>query len=680
MSANPTIVTTTPPRPRSWPHVVLPIVITIAALWSLTPLPIWLLGTAPKEYTGAWALWIPGAAITVGVTFVALILTRRRVTESLVSAWRRHPGAWPRSRFIAIVAVAFAALALSFTLFVSHGNPRNVDGFAELFQARIFLAGRLWLQPPRELAHFGTLHMILGPERWFSQFPPGQPFVLAIGLALGAWWLLNPFFALALVASTYRVALWSTGETVARLATVLLCLSPFAIAIAGTEMNHLPAATLGVTAAASATFLTHPRRQFAALLSGLLLGVMTAFRPLDAVAAAFPVAFIAVRTSRSRISTFALIFVGGVVGSIPTLWFNAQTTGHWLEFGYTYLWGPNHSLGFHDVPFGVPLTPLRAVGLAGMDLHLLNRYLLDLPIPVVPIVALGYIIGRGQLRTKDALPLLGIVALMGLLFFYWHRDILYGPRFLYSAMPWIAITMARSIHLLRRPSAEAHTRSARDFALTAIVVAVVVGVVSLTPTRVAAYRDSTPTFNYHPDTDASEAGIHHATVVIPDGWGSRLVARMWAAGIPVRSTTHLYSSIDACTLQEQLDWANQNRDAHDNLQETLDSLAALNRPGIPSGYTEDPNLRLPTWEPVAPKCVEEMDFDRAGFLAFAPYLYLNNATLDGDIVWARDMRDGNADLKRRYPDRRLYRYRVTSGEPSFTEITTTSTEAAFLRE
>lgn len=648
-------------EPRYWPRQLLPGLVTLGAVWSVAPLPIWLVGTAESEFTGAWSVWFWGAAISVGTTTVLLILSRRRAAVWLLEFWRRGVGSWSTTTFLAVVAGSFAALALLFTLFVFAGNPRNVDGFAQLFQARIFLAGRLWIEPPHELAHFGTLHMILGPERWFSQYPPGQSAVLAAGLALGGWWMLNPLFGAALVAGTYRVAKWTAGETTGRLAAVLLCLSPFALAVAGSEMSHLPAAALGVGAAASATALGGGRWRLAALGAGALLGVMTAFRPLDAVAATVPVALVTVLAARRRLWAFALIFVGGSVGSLPTLWFNARTTGHWSEFGYTHLWGPLHSLGFHGVPWGVPLTPARAIGLTGLDLHQLNRYLFDFPFPVLLLVAAAYVLGRRVLGVRDALPVAGVMALMGLLFFYWHRDVFYGPRFLYSTVSWMVVIVARAVHLLRHERNGGRSGGGGLTALTAVTVALVVGTVSLTPWRIAAYRDSTPTLNFHPDRDAARAEIHNAVVLIPDGWGSRLINRMWALGVPVRRSTRLYAAIDACTLHRALDEAERGSATGADLSSRLAALAALGRPGAPAGVTGDRNLRIPTWEPLAPQCVEEIGFDRRGFLAFAPYLYLNNATLDGDVVWARDMRSGNAVLAARYPGRRFYRYEVEPG-------------------
>jgi hypothetical protein len=314
-------------------------------------------------------------------------------------------------------------------------------------------------------------------------------------------------------------------------------------------------------------------------------------------------------------------------------------------------------MGFHEVPWGIPLTLVRALGLTGLDLHLLNRYLLDFPFPVLLLLAAGYLIGRRSLGVRDAVPLIGAAALTGLLFFYWHRDLFYGPRFLFSVVPWILISVARSIVLLCRAPADAPQRARlAPVAVTLVTTAVVVGAVMLTPARLETYRDSTPVLDLHPDRDAREAGLRNAVVVIPDGWGSRLIARMWAAGVPVRRSTRLYGAIDACTLQMTLDAAAQESLAGEPLATKLDSLAALARPGVRADLTEDPNLRLQPGVSLADACRDEIAFDRRGFISFAPFLYLNNATLDGDVVWARDMRDGNAVMRRRYPARAFYRY------------------------
>lgn len=659
---------------RRWPSIVVPAVAVLAAAWSLVPAGVWLAGAQLSYYGGAWQAWFWGTVVAGGVAGVVLLLTRGAAATRMLELWRRVAARPSAPWFVAAVSVLLAGAALGMCLAAFSGNPRNVDGFAQLFQARIFLAGRLWVPPPPagEIANFATLHMIVGPERWFSQYPPGQSLVLAGGLAAGAWWLLNPLFAVALVAGTYRSARWCAGESTARLASVLLVLSPFVVAVAGSEMSHLPAAALGMLAAAGATGAGRSWRR-AGLTSGALLGVLAAFRPLDAVAAAAPAALILLAAAPPARRLAALLAAGaaGVLLTLPLLWYNAHTTGSWHEFGYVYLWGPNHSLGFHAVPWGVPLTPARAVGLTSLDLHQLDAYLFDAPFPALVLVAAAFIAGRRRLEARDAVPLAGAGALVALLFFYWHRDVFYGPRFLFTAVPWLLVLVARGLVLLRRAGREILPGvTAGHAAVFGFAAAMVLGLATVTPGRLAAYRRATPAFDLHPDRDARRAGIGHAVVVIPDGWGTRLIVRMWALGVPAPRSTRLYAAIDACTLEQALDRAAESGRAGAALVATLDTLAALGRPGVRTGATLDPNLRLPAEGDLAPACRDELARDSAGMLAFAPFLYLNRPLLDGDVVWARDLGPWNGALFSRYRDRALYRYdaRGPGENPVFTPI------------
>jgi len=630
--------------------VVVPAAIAVLAVWSVAPLPVPLVGTSPDALSRMWRLWLWGALIAGGVTVVLEVLSHGAVAAAVYRVWDGLL-AVPSRRFVAVTAALFAAGALAFTVFVFDGNPRSVDGFAQLFQARVFLAGRLWLSPPPELASFATLNMILGPDRWLAQYPPGQSLALAVGLAAGVWWLLVPLWAAALVVFTHRLGRWVGGDAAGRLAVLLLCVSPFALAVSGSEMSHLPAAVLGAGAACAALAAGGRRPLLAPAAAGGAIGLMLAFRPLDAVAAVLPTALILLLTARVRVPALMAAAVGGLLGSLPTLAYNAATTGDWRMFGYVALWGPNHSLGFHDVPWGIPLTPARAVGLTALDLFQLNQYLVDLAPPVLLVVAAGFVVGRRRVSVRDAVAVSGMVALSALLFFYWHRDVFYGPRFLFSALPWIAVLTGRAAALLG--GAARHHPRLRAAPL-ALLAALGVGAVLLTPDRLRAYSASTPTLNLHPDRAA--AGLDRAVVLIPDGWGTRLIARMWEAGIPVHRSARLYAAVDACTLEQALDRAEARPGERARLEGVLDSLAALGRPGVPAGLTDDGALRLLPGTPLPEDCAAEIRFDRRGFLAFAPFLYLNRATLDGPVVWARDLRDRNDALRRQYPDRAFYRY------------------------
>lgn len=624
--------------------------------WSLL-LP--LVGTPAQagEFTDVLTLWLWGTLITGGIVLLVRIVARGKAAAALEAVMDRA-GAAAGWRAAAPAVVVFAVATALVSAVVFQGNPRYIDGFAQLFHARIFEAGRLVAPLPDPVASFAIANTVLLPDGWVSQYPPGQPLVLAAGLALGAWWLLHPLFGALLVAATFRVGRWIGDPTTAWLATILLCLSPFALAVAGSEMNHLPAAALAMGGAACATFAGGRRAWLAACAAGACVGLVAAFRPLDAVVAAIPVTLILTLAGGRTLPALLMAGVGGIAGGLPVLWYNARTVGAWLQFAYAAAWGQGVGLGFHEAPWGGTYTPLKAVRLTALELHRVNVYLFSLPVPVLPVVAAGLLTGRRMLGRRDAVPLVAVAALVGLLFFYWHRDLFFGPRLLYTAVPWLALLSARAIRGLAawRPDAQ-----------LAVATAFAVGLAMIMPARVRAWADE-PVLNLHPDREARAAGIHHAVVVIPDGWGSRLIARLWQAGIPPREAEAFYAAIDACTLHLALQAAEAAPGAPD-LRAALQTLADRRRPGEPRGVTPDPRLRLPD-PPLPPACLAEIRFDRAGYLAFAPFLYLNPASLDGDVVWARDLHRDNGALLRRYRGRTAWRYapQGPDGVPGFAPL------------
>src|SRR5262249_31061804 len=161
----------------------------------------------------------------------------------------------------------------------------------------------------------------------------------------------------------------------ARLASALVVLSPFVIAMAASGMNHLPAA-LCVAAGLALTPALANGQVGAALWFGLLGGVAAGIRPLDAVAlVAVRAAALLLAARRGAARALAAAALSGAIAVLPTLLFNAATVGSAFRFGYTALYGAGHGLGFHAVPWGEALTPLRAVGLTAADADQLNTFL-----------------------------------------------------------------------------------------------------------------------------------------------------------------------------------------------------------------------------------------------------------------------------------------------------------------
>jgi hypothetical protein len=642
----------------------LAVVLAVWGVAALLPVGTWLGLATGEYYADTWALWARTIGVAALVTLLLLVLTRGAVAGALrqcgALAGRARPAA-----FLATLGTVAAVEAAFVADRCFARNPQSIDAWAQAFQARVFLSGALVAPSPPSVAHFAILHVPATTRGWFAQFPPLHPALLAVGMAAGGTWLVTPLLAALLPAVVYRLGIATAGEREARVAAVLAVLSPFVIAMDASAMNHLPAA-LCVAVGLAAIPGVAAGRPDAAGAFGLATGLALGLRPLDGgvLGALGGAALVWATVARRAWRPLGVATAAGGVALVPTLVFNAATTGSPFTYAYSAVWGEGLRLGLgHDVPWGERLTFARALGLTALDAHQLNVYLLEWPVPVTVLAALGA--WRGGRRTR---PLAAyVVALVAALFFYFHRDTLYGPRLLFSLVPAVCVLVASGLVAVADVRAPAGWRALTvgDVALTGVVVVAAVAAALLAPRRLASYATTGTVLAAHPDADARRAGITHAVVLIPDGWGSRLIVRMWAAGVPMAQSNAFYQAFDACGLEEQLDAAAR---AHDGrpLGERLTAALADAGPGVVvPGLTHDPLLRLPADHRVTTRCVAEITRDQHDALQFAPFLHLNTPTLDGDVVWARELGDDDAVLARAFPGRAVYRYILGDDGPRF---------------
>jgi hypothetical protein len=651
----------------------LSILLTAWAVWSLLPAGAWTGVAEPAYYATTWGLWWRTLLVAVLITAMLVVLTRGEAVRVLRRLWDRLQRI-PVAPFL-ICAGAIAALeAASVSVWAFARNPTVIDTWVQYFQARIFLAGS-WVAPqPASIAHFATLFMPITERGWFSQYPPIHSALLAVGMAFGAAWLVTPALASLLPAAVYLLGLRSGDARVARLGAMLVLLSPFVIAMDASAMNHLPTA-LCVAVGLWATCDLPRGRASAAAIFGAMTGLAIGLRPLDGIVLAGIGAIAILASVRPRATTVALVTAGItlVLTLLPTFAYNAATTGDPLTFTYTAIWGRLLGLN-HEVPWGHRLTLLRALGNTAIDAHDLNVYFLEWPLPVTALIGAGLCVRRGRLDAAVRVSAGYLLALVGALFFYFHRDTLFGPRVLFSAVPPLAVLLAATLIDLGRL-----TRSIRAYGLTigevlgaTVAVSAAVAAATLVPRCLASYSIADTVLAAHPDEDARHAGIEHAVVLIPDGWGTRLIARLWARGVPMNGSTPLYGAYDACSLEERLAAAERDGLRGPPFRSYMEAGVGDASPGLPvPGVTRDPLLRLPIeHDRLTSRCIDEIERDRRGTMQFAAYLYLNAPALDGDIVWARELGDAaDAVLARQYPDRPLYRYSPSAdGAAAFTLI------------
>ena len=71
----------------------------------------------------------------------------------------------------------------------------------------------------------------------------------------------------------------------------------------------------------------------------------------------------------------------------------------------------------------------------------------------------------------------------------------------------------------------------------------------------------------------------------------------------------------------------------------------------------DPTLRLTAGRPLAAVCEAELAHDRAGYANWLPFLLVDDPSLNGPILFVRDLRDLNSEFLQLRPGRTAWLYR-----------------------
>jgi 4-amino-4-deoxy-L-arabinose transferase-like glycosyltransferase len=405
------------------------------------------------------------------------------------------------------------------------------------------------------------------------------------------------------------------------------------------------------------------KRLALAAVIGLSVGAMATIRPLDAVVEALVVGstqLVIARRDRARSRDLVVQMVCGAIGVLPLLVANAATTGGALTFGYDEAWGAGHRVGFHTDPYGVPHTVAKALDYAVSYVGELNMFFTAWPIPILLIVILGLIALRRTTRW-DALLVGYFFAQVAAYAAYWFRGELLGPRFLFTALPALAILAARAPLTL----GERFGRRTRHAALAGTIACVVVawcapassyGVWGLA--RQA--RGSRLALKIDVGDAVRTSGIHHALVFLHERLGARLLRRLWGLGITRPSAVRLLASRDACSLLATVRAA--EADSAAPLVKRVGRIVAT-APFAPNGppvATLDPTVHISSEASITPECRAALDADaRYAEVPFGVGLALEpidrSGHVDGDVVYVADLGDRNEKLRKRFGDRTWYR-------------------------
>jgi hypothetical protein len=589
-------------------------------------------------------------ALSLVVGRVAARLELRMVTTRV----------WRSPNWAIVLAVGLGSLSAYAALDAFASNPHLIDEVAQLFQGRVFAAGRIAAPVPQPPEFFLVAQTVVTEAGWTSQYPPGQALLLSGGLLLGAEWLVNPILGGLSTILVYAIAGGFYGRRTALAAAIFWAISSWVLFMSATYMNHVGAVFFALAAWAMVWAPRVPNK-WHTVGAGLLLGATAATRPLDGVAAAIPVA--AWIVLRRRWAIVPWFVVGG--GPVMLLWgyFNWRLYGSPMTLGYTALHGAELGLGFHTDPWGRPYTLLTAVSNLAVAIRRLHVYFFEWPVPSLLPLAVWAVLGR-QWSWRDLVIAVGIVAGPIMYFFYWHSGFYPGPRFHYIAAPFIVIGMARGWNAMWRWARRSSRRPIQPHAAlaTCAVVVLIWGWAGLLPHRWNAYKNQLPSMKLHPEQQLEDE-VQRALVIVPESWGSRIITGLWGLGVPRGLVERAYAKVDACDLHRLTVVARESGMRPEEIAVSLQSLVEAPTP-LPETRPDwpDPGLRLRPG-PIPPECFVEMRRDLEGFTLYSSLAWRNPIGLGAGIVFARDLHERNDLLLVRYAGWPVWRYAPPPEKP-----------------
>jgi hypothetical protein len=420
-----------------------------------------------------------------------------------------------RSRVSAIPtsvwAVALCAMVAAITvhLGVRQQFLDNMDERNYLWLADRILEGRVTSETvPQDLEqHFKVWWRAEHLGRQYTVFPVGWSVLLAVGRALSVPWIVNPILAGATVLLTYMLthALYA-DETVAMRTTLLFALSPFLAFQAGTMLSHVATAFWLLLGLLALLWMVKRERSYLALIAGVAIGFAFSTRPLDALTVTAPAVVALIIHDRRRLSVLArrlaLLAVGGVVGVLPFVIYNAAVTG-------APLLTPQQLYGIPNPLFVGSLADWATKTLPPAINQVISWQTWFLPVWVV-IVSYFFLLGRG-FNAIDFLCLITIFILLGAYSFNTADFDISGPRFHFCALVPSCILLARvSISFTRR-------EALFGFLAISLYYAVIFGYQGLRMWKDIRAKRSL-------ELCIKASGIDRALIFVADGWHFGILA------------------------------------------------------------------------------------------------------------------------------------------------------------
>jgi 4-amino-4-deoxy-L-arabinose transferase-like glycosyltransferase len=288
---------------------------------------------------------------------------------------------------------------------------------------------------------------VINKDRWYSQYPPGHPFLLLLGLYIKAPWIINPLFGSFSLCLLFFIAKnCYRKKNVVYLSPIFFLLSPFFLFMSSSYMNHVPTMFFMLLFIYFYVKTLQELKWGHPLIAGLSLGYAMNIRPLTAFAMSLP--FILDFTmylckGRKSFLKKYLLFSGGLCFMLTILLvYNYLTNGNPFIFGYQVKYD---TLGFiGNAQMGPPHTLRGGFVNTSNNLVAMNKYLFEWPLPSLLFVFV-FFLPRIEKNRWDWLFLFSSLLLVFSYFFYYFQDICFGPRFYFCSVPFLTLFTVRGL-------------------------------------------------------------------------------------------------------------------------------------------------------------------------------------------------------------------------------------------
>jgi 4-amino-4-deoxy-L-arabinose transferase-like glycosyltransferase len=349
--------------------------------------------------------------------------------------------------------VAVVAAVLNFYSYERH--PHVADEVVYLYHSRLLAQGALTMPAPPVPEAFDFYLMDVNGDRWYPSPPPGWPAILAVGTLVGLPWLVNPLLAGINVLLAYIFLSEVYDRRTARMALLLLCVSPWHVFMAMNFMTHTFTLTCALVAAVAVVRARKTDKAYWGWIAGCAIGVAGLIRPLEGLVlgALIGLWVIGLGGRRLKTSAIAAFVLGAIMTGALVLEYNKILTGHATVFPLNaYIdkefgpgrndlgFGPNRGMGWSLQPFPGH-SPLGAMVNADLNLFSLNIELFGWS--TGSLILAAFLIFCGKKNRSDYLMYGVIAGVFGVYVFYWYSggpD--FGARYWYLMLvPCVALTV-----------------------------------------------------------------------------------------------------------------------------------------------------------------------------------------------------------------------------------------------